>query len=453
MDARMSGEPTDLERYPTLTESGGELLRRMVEHPCAPRYRNRSGNRLLSEEVAQLRKFEADTLTAQFDWDQSRRPEWLDAFVAYVHAEVPHYRGNTRPERFEEIPSVSRADLAADIARFVPDDIPVERMINFSTTGTTGHPLLIPSHPLVAGSYLAFHKRALNRGGITLTHGSGQVGVILMGYQQRCFTYVSVTPTMDESGLAKINLHPDEWQHPEDRGRYLDAMAPEVIAGDPISFSELLTVELQHRPRALISVSMALSNGLRTRLIERFGAPVFDIYSMNEAGPIACRFDELGGHLLLQSRLYVEILDRAGHVLQPGERGEVTLTGGFNFCLPLLRYRTGDYGSLKHTSEGPVILGLQGRQPVRFRTATGSFINNIDVAHALGRIPLSRFTCHQCADGAMQVALPSSELHWKEEIRSVLKELLGDIEVGIVTLRANDKVVQYSSDIPGALEA
>jgi phenylacetate-coenzyme A ligase PaaK-like adenylate-forming protein len=29
-----------------------------------------------------------------------------------------------------------------------------------------------------------------------------------------------------------------------------------------------------------------------------------------------------------------------------GERGEVTPTGGFNFCLPLLRYRTGDYPRL-----------------------------------------------------------------------------------------------------------
>lgn len=452
MDSRMSGEPTDLERYPTLTRSGEEMLRRMAEHPYAPRYRNRSGNRLLAEEVEQLRHLEADTLAAQITWDYARRPEWLDTFAAYVYSEVPHYRGNARPERFEEIPAISRADLAADITRFVPDNVPVERMINFSTTGTTGHPLLIPSHPLVAGSYLAFHKRALERECITLTHGSGQVGVILLGYQRRCFTYVSVTPSMGESGLAKINLHPDEWQRPEDRAQYIDAMAPEVIAGDPISFSELLSLDVQHRPRALISVSMALSDGLRRRLIERYGAPVFDVYSMNEAGPIGCRFDDVGGHLLLQPRLYVEILDRAGHVLPPGERGEITLTGGFNFCLPLLRYRTGDFGALKHTAEGPVILDLQGRQPVRFRTPRG-FINNIDVAHALGRVPLSQFVCHQYADDSLRIAVPPSEMGWKDEVLSSLQPIFGDLQVGIVPLHADDKVVQYSSDIPEGLEA
>lgn len=451
MDTRVSGEPTDLERYPTLTESGRETLRRMVEHPSAPRFRNRSGNRLLATEVAQLRKFESEALAAPIDWDQSRPPAWRDAFVTHVYAEVPTYRRSTRPERFEDIPTVGRADLAADITRFVPDSIPIERMINFSTTGTTGHPLLIASHPLVAGSYLAFHKRALHREGITLSHGSGQVGVILLGYQQRCFTYVSVTPTMDESGLAKINLHHGEWHHPDDRGRYLDAMAPEVIAGDPISFSELLTLELQHRPRALISVSMALSDGLRTRLAERFSAPVFDVYSMNEAGPIACRFDDVGGHLLLQPRLYVEILDASGRVLPPGERGEITITGGFNFCLPLLRYRTGDFGALKYTPEGPVILGLQGRQPVRFRTPRG-FINNIDIAHALGHIPLSRFVCHQHADGAMRIALPPTEMGRKDDVLSCLRPIFDD-QVNIVSLRSEDKVVQYSTDIPEGLEA
>ena len=49
----------------------------------------------------------------------------------------------------------------------VPDDVSVERLIQFSTSGTTGHPLLIASHPVVAARYLAFHKRALRRVGLS----------------------------------------------------------------------------------------------------------------------------------------------------------------------------------------------------------------------------------------------------------------------------------------------
>lgn len=446
----MSDAPTDEERYPTLTPAGRELLRRMVEHPRAPRFRNRSGNRLLAEEVEELRAFEAKVLAASAADIGAASPQWLDAFVEQVYAQVPYYRQQQRPTAFEAIRPVGRADFAADIARFVPDDVPIHRLINFRTTGTTGHPLLVASHPMVAGRYLAFHKRALRRAGVELEYGAGQVGVVLLGYQRRCFTYVSVTPTMGESGLAKINLHPDDWQQDEDRGRYLDAMAPEAIAGDPISFAELLRIDFRHRPRALMSVSMALSAALRARLESRFECPVLDIYSMNEAGPIACFVDALGGHLLLQPRLYVETLDTAGRPVGPGERGEITLTGGFNFCLPLLRYRTGDHGILTPTAEGLVIQGLQGRHPVRYRTATGAWLNNIDLTHALADIPLSRFTCHQSASGAIEVGLSGSELSWTDAVTVRIKALLGDLPIGVSVLTAEDKLVQYSSDLQDA---
>jgi len=43
-------EPTDAERYPTLSESGRRLLERLREHPHAPQFRNQSGNRLTYDE-------------------------------------------------------------------------------------------------------------------------------------------------------------------------------------------------------------------------------------------------------------------------------------------------------------------------------------------------------------------------------------------------------------------
>lgn len=446
----MSAEPTDADRYPTLSDSGREMLRHMREHPAAPLFRNASGNRLLAAEVADLHDYERDIGQARFEWQPGVPPPWLDAFVATTFDQVPHYRAQSRPARFDAIASVHRGDLAADVARFVPDPVPLQRIINFRTTGTTGHPLVLPSHPVVAARYLAFHKRALRRFGITLQHGAGQMGVMLLGMQQRCFTYVSVTPTMAESGLAKINLHPDDWRHPDDRARYIDQMQPEVIAGDPISFAALLQLPVQHRPRALLSVSMALSGGLRQQLGERFGCPVLDLYSMNEAGPLAVFDAVAGGHVLLQPGMYVEILDADGMALPPGRQGEITLTGGFNFCLPLLRYRTGDRGALAMAGDTPMIVGLQGRRPVRYRTAQGRWINNIDLTHALAPLPLSRFVVHQQVDGGVQLSLPPAELQHADEAARRLAAALAGVRVHVLPLQHDDKVLQYSSDLPGS---
>lgn len=447
----MNSNTFDFERYPTLTESGRRILEFMREHPAAPFFRNQSGNRLSASEVNELREYEIDIRSSKIGWREHGFPDWRQDFVHRAFDSMPFYRKlGSPPIRFEDIPPVGRSDLAKDIADFVPDHIEVDRMINFRTTGTTGHPLLIASHPVVAGRYLAFHKRAMDRFGVQLTYGAGQVGVVLLGFQRTCFTYVSVTPSMEESGLAKINLHPDDWRHPEDREKYLDAMAPEVIAGDPISLSELTRIPLQHKPRVILSVSMMLLPGLRQRLEVQFNCPVLDIYSLNEVGPVAV-FDPLvGGHVLLQPNLYVEILDDNGTPLPPGQRGEIVVTGGFNFCLPLVRYRTGDFASLTHHSEGPVLIGLSGRSPVRYRLANGDWINNIDVTHALKSLALPHFRLHQDNNGRVCLFLSPSGMAYAKEAIAQLKCLFQGETIELKELIVEDKAIQYTSDLIGA---
>jgi phenylacetate-CoA ligase len=441
-------DPSDAERYPTLSDAGRALLDRMAEHPAAPVYRNRSGNRLLAADLPGLARFEHDMLAADVEWSPNRPPSWMPTFIADAYRHVPHFRARgAPPSSLADIPTTSRADLAADIAAFVSDTADIDRIINFRTTGTTGHPLLIASHPVVAARYLSFHKRALARFGITLKAKRCEVGVVLLGHQRRCFTYVSVTPQMDEAGLAKINLHPDDWRDPDDRATYLDALEPEIVAGDPISFAALLDLAVTIRPRALLSVAMMLTQGLRRQLEARFGCPVLDLYSMNEVGPIAVADAAAGGHVLLQPRLHVEIVDGDGHSVPIGTRGEICVTGGFNFCLPLLRYRTGDSAALGVVAGQPVLIGLSGRRPVRFRKASGGWINNIDVSHALDRIATAQFGLHQQADGAVTLRLSPHAMADADTARAALRGLLGEVAISLVAIGEDDKILQYTSDL------
>lgn len=451
MDARVAeGDPDDGERYPTLSEAGARTLAFMRDHACAPLWRNRSGNRLRAEEVARVKAFEAEVVDAEIGWRVGVPPAWVADCIEVAYAEVPFFRRQgAAPHRLEDVPPCARADLARDVAAFVPDGVSLERMMFFDTSGATGHPLVVPSHPVVAASYLAFHKRAMARAGVELTHGAGQVGVVLLGHQRRCFTYVSVTPTMGESGLAKINLHPDDWRAPDDRARYLEAMAPEVIAGDPLSFGALLGLEVALRPRAILSTAMALTAGMRAALEARFGCPVLDVYSMNEAGPIGVFDARAGGHALLQPRLYVEIVDAGGRALPAGERGEIVLTGGFNPYVPLLRYRTGDFAALR---EDRVLIGLAGRRPVRFRAADDTWRNNVDVTHALERFAIAQWQLHQAADGALALRVLGGETV-RDAIRTAVEALFGAgarLTVEDLVPPEGGKVLQYTSDLPGA---
>jgi phenylacetate-CoA ligase len=257
---------------------------------------------------------------------------------------------------------------------------------------------------------------------------------------------------MDESGLAKINLHPNDWRHPDDRAKYLDALAPEVFTGDPIAFAELATLPLQWRPRAMLSTSMALRPATRRVIEERFGCPLLDIYSLNETGPIGVYDANAGGHVLLQPRMFVEIVDRSGNAVAPGERGEICLTGGFNPCLPLVRYRTGDYAALRFGATEPVLVDLEGRPPVRFRSLLGEWLNNIEVTRALNRFALRQFTLRQAANGSLLFRYAGVRGE-EAAIRDALLSLFGAAQPLVIESDAafDDKVIQYTTEIPEAL--
>jgi phenylacetate-CoA ligase len=191
---------------------------------------------------------------------------------------------------------------------------------------------------------------------------------------------------------------------------------------------------------------------LREQLVARFDCPVLDLYSLNEAGPVAVADERAGGHVLLQHRMFVEILDGDGEPVAPGERGEITLTGGFNSCLPLLRYRTGDHAALDLSGPEPVLVELAGRPPVRFRTARGEWINNIEVTRALGRFALPQFRVHQDAAGRVRLAhAGSAALHG--ELAAAMRALFGPgLSLEVVAMDpAAPKCVQYTSDLAGAL--
>ncbi|MBI5880344.1 MAG: capsule biosynthesis protein CapK [Chloroflexi bacterium] len=442
-----SDDLTDAARYPGLTEHGARVLRFLREHPSAPRYTATCGHHLTPEWLAQVRVFDASLDAEPDGWTPGGVPAWMDAFVEQCFSDVPFYRQyGARPQQFGDIPACTREDISHAPWSFVPDSQPLDGLVWYNTTGTTGHPLIVMSHPVTAASYLPLVRRALSAHGVTLSVESERVLYLLVGWQRKSYAYPSVVPEMAEMGCAKLNLHPADWRDPDDRARFLDVCDPQFYTGDPLAFAELMRLPLRTSPRALVSTAMALLPGMRGALEAHFACPVIDLYSMNETGPIA--FTQGDARILLQPRLFVEVLDERGAPCPPGVRGELVVSGGMNPFLPLLRYRTSDFASLEFRGRRPVIVGLEGRQPVIYRSTGGTLLNNLDVTNPLRPLALPQFTLHQRADGAlaMRVRAPAPD---EAAIRTAVRDLFGaDQAVSIEIVDSlGDKVVQYTSDI------
>jgi phenylacetate-CoA ligase len=442
-----------------IDDAGRRLLESLLEHEHAPRYNHTCGDRLTAAGLAEVRELDARTRGAT-GFAPGRPPSWVTAFVARVTATVPaHRRHGVVPARFEDVPTTGRAELIADPYSFVPDDHPLDDLVVFTTTGTTdGRLAYIPSTPVATAAYAVMLRAALRLHGLTLDGGPGRTAVAQICWQRSTYTYASVSTFLDQAALLKLNLNPAEWRRPDDEIAFLDAVDPEILTGDPVAFARLAELPVAIAPKALLSTAMALLPGLRDRLQDRFGCPAIDVYGMNEAGPIAAALPDGSGHALLQPELYVEILDPDGRPCPPGERGEITLTGGFNSAFPLLRYRTGDHAALEARGSLPVLVGLEGRAPVPLQSADGRAVNTIDVTVALRRLPLARFTVHQRLDRGLDVGLqpggsrgggPAAgatlDPALVADVEAALTDLFGAVGIHVTSLAGTPERVTYSS--------
>lgn len=428
----MYPELSEAERFPLLTSEGRRFLHALRQDAQAPKWNWPNGEQLDAEGLARVEQF-ASELHGPRRWTESAAPSWLDAFVTYCLTEVPFYRRRSKPgARFTDVPSCSRDDLAPRVWEFVPDDQALERLIVFSSSGTTGHPAQMPTHPATAACGVPMLEYAIREAGVTFPLGAGQMALTNIAAYRGAYTTAIVVAYLKEAGCIRVNLHEEAWHRSEDCRAYLDRWAAPVMLGDPQAFAALEKVAIENPPRVMLSSIMHLSDAVGQQLSARYGCPVIDLYALTEAGIVARR--TRAGHEILPPDLYVEILNDEDEPCPPGVRGEITLTGGRNPYCPLLRFRTGDYASLEWIAGRPVLVDLEGREPVVFYATNHEPIHSMEVSRRLRSLPLSQFALRQDEAGGLHFGRRG--LVHEDEVRTALAELFGNAKVTIYDLPA-----------------
>jgi phenylacetate-CoA ligase len=326
------------------------------------------------------------------------------------------------------VPTTSREDLAFSIHEMIPDDADFGRMVVHPTSGTTGHAVFVPHHPVAGSAYLALFEVALAAHGLRVAPRASDVGTVQVHAQSFTLTYATVHAAWGNSGYAKVNLNAGEWPKPESRGRWLEAMAPLTMTGNPTAYAALLELAPNVRPKAFFSTAFALSPALAKRLAAEFRAPVIDWYSSIETGPIAFTCPRGDFHVLPHD-LHVEVVDAKGRPVAAEKAGEICVSGGRNPYLPLLRYRTGDRARLETKAcpcgdPMPRLLGLEGRAAVTLRAADGGPVASVDVSRALRDFAIAQHTLFQRKGGEVELdvrPLPG----WPLDLARVEKALRG----------------------------
>jgi phenylacetate-CoA ligase len=279
----------------------------------------------------------------------------LSRLVKEVREAVPAYRhrlhgvgpNGVTLEELRNVPTLDKQTLRENYADFLhvsPRLFSVEK----TTGGSTGEPVTVRKSRHAMAWELAATWR-----------GYGWAG-IQMGDLQARFWGVPIT-RMGRMRAAMIDFvcHRSRFSAFDfDRADFvqydalLRARRPDYFYGYVSMLAELARWYLEtgrrlpSPPKAIVTTSEVLSPDDRFAIESAFQCRVFNEYGCGELGTIAHECDHGRLHTS-DENMIVEILD-GDRPCASGEKGEIVVTDLRNTALPLVRYRTGDFGAVSH---------------------------------------------------------------------------------------------------------
>jgi len=394
-----------------------------------------------------LQSFIARDRFTQVEWRAYQTNELRETLIAAA-AHVPFYQSSWNRDLISNLREVALEDLR-EFPLLDKEQIRTagrsliarnaKRLRTYATSGTTGTPLsIVYSAEFHRRWSAAYEARCRRWAGVNHRMSRAMLG-------GRLITGTSAAaPPYWRFNVAERQLYLSAFHiSPSTAPSYVSALnryRPDYLVGYASAHFFLARFIVQlglvvHRPKAVLTSSESMSEGMRALIERAYGCEVFDAYSGVEACCLASECEEHRLHISPDVGI-VELVREDGRPAGIGEPGEIVATGLLNHAQPLIRYRTGDWAVLSQARctcgrEMPVldhlvgriedtVVGSDGRELVRFH---GIFV---DLPHVReGQVvqeAVDRFLVRLAVDAGFGEGE-------REEIRRRFEERLGRIEL------------------------
>jgi phenylacetate-CoA ligase len=220
----------------------------------------------------------------------------------------------------------------------------------------------------------------------------------------------------------------------EQQSEWLGRIKPDYLMTYPSIVRALAERAVLHgRPTPLLGISTVgevVDPETRELAVRYLDAPIYDIYSSEEAGVIALECPVAPVYHAQAEALVVEILDESGNGCAPGETGRVVVTPLFNYAMPLIRYDIGDFaqaGGLCGCGRGlPALERIMGRRRNMLTLSDGRHFWPSFSARRLQKIvPIREHQFRQTAPDVIE-ALLVTEAPISEAQEAEMRKIIGD---------------------------
>ncbi len=327
-----------------------------------------------------------------------RQRQWqsLRELLRYCSRKIPYYKrlfkqaglrrfDFNQPEDLQKIPLLTKSLLQEYRDELSPANLPRGEIVQWATktSGSTGQPVEV-LHTRKSGEMFGLLRQrdlrwfrldprlveASIRPADDLPPGPDG-NPIELGQTCRSHAWRRVAPYFETAsfyGFQRANPI-------EEQKEWLAKIKPAYLIAQAADLEQLaLAYQREKTPenlRGLHAIAQNLTPGMQQRIETTFQVPVHQSYGLNEIGLVAVQCPEGGRYHVHTEHCYVEIVDDAGRLCEPGQRGRILVTALNNSAMPLVRYDTDD---LAEVVEGPCPCGRTlpsfGRIHGRYRRLT-----------------------------------------------------------------------------------
>ncbi|RLD26019.1 MAG: CoF synthetase, partial [Bacteroidetes bacterium] len=195
---------------------------------------------------------------------------------------------------------------------------------------------------------------------------------------------------------------------------------------------------------SIISNAEHLNEYTKKAIQKYFNTPVVSRYSNNENGILSQQNINGGDEFVINwASYFIEILKFDEDVpVKDGEFGRVIVTDLFNYCMPLIRYDTGDIACIETNSDNiPVFKSVEGRKLDLVYNTSGEIISSLIIGSLMTKYSdLDQFQFIQVGKKDYVFKLTTKQKFDEEsQLKNEFKEYLG---------KDSNITIEYIEEIP-----
>ena len=323
----------------------------------------------------------------------------LQALLQYAEKNVPYYTRLFKEQgidpqvgslaELQKLPFLTKREIREHLEDFKA--VGVTDLARFNTGGSSGEPLVFFIGNERVSHDVAAKWRATRWWGVDI--GDPEMVVwgspIELGSQDRIRAIrdkVLRTTLLPAFEMSETRLDSFIAQ--------IRSFRPKMLFGYPSALAHIARhAQARGIPMGDLGIKVAfvtserLYDHQRSQIESVFGCPVANGYGGRDAGFIAHQCPAGGMHITAED-IIVEIIDRQGNVLPPGDSGEIVITHLATRHFPFIRYRTGDIGILDENmcscGRGlPLLKEVQGRSTDFIVAADGTVMHGLALVYVI----------------------------------------------------------------------